>query len=144
MKKKLTVNSDMSLSSAIGFMRDMYKDKKFITVTLDSGKARSISQNALSHKWYSQASLELQEYTPEEVKCLCKLHCGLNILRGADDKYNDVCVKMIDPLPYEDKIKAMSFFPVTSLMKTDQLSAYLEHIQKNYAGRVALEFPNEN
>ena len=39
---------------------------------------------------------------------------------------------------------AMKFLPVTSLMNTDQLSRYLESVQKDFAAKgVYLEFPLE-
>ena len=52
-----------------------------------------------------------------------------------------MCEKVIDHLPYEDKIGAMKYLPVTSLMKTKQKSEFLEALQKNYSGRVELDFP---
>jgi len=104
---------------------------------------RSLEQNALSHKWYAIVSETEHEYTPEQVKRLCKYHIGLPILRGDDPDFNAWCVRVIDPLPYEDRIEAMEFLDVTSLMKVGQMSRYLEGVQANYAGRVPLTFPDD-
>ncbi|WP_373031656.1 hypothetical protein [Sulfurovum sp.] len=104
-------------------------------------KDRTLSQNAISHVWYTEVSKKEGEYTPGEVKNLCKYHIGLPILRGEDAKFNAICEQWIDPLPYEEKIAAMEFLPVTSRMSKKQKSVYLEGMQKNYSGRVHLIFP---
>lgn len=137
---KYTINSKDSLSSLIGKLRETFTEKKYFQVTINTGKRRTISQNFVSHGWYKQISTEGSEYTPEEVKNLCKYHLGLPILRGDDESFNATCEAIIDPLPYESRIKAMTYLPVTSLMSTVQLSLYLETVQRHYAGRVKLEF----
>ena len=140
---KLTINSIDSLSLAIGKLRELFSEIHYFQITINTGKSRSLSQNAISHAWYVQVAREELEYDAETVKCLCKLHYGLPIVRGDDEMYNGVCVQVIDPLPYENKVKAMKYFPCTSLMKTLQMAEYLEHVQKHYAGRVDLKFPED-
>lgn len=140
---KYTVNSIDSLSVIIGKLREIFKEKKFFQVSIHTGKARTLSQNALQHVWYGQVSKEEGEFTPLYIRCLCKLKYALPILRAEDEEYNAICCKVIDPLPYESKVAAMEYLPATSLMKTDQLSRYLEHVQAHYVGRVELEFPPE-
>ena len=140
---KLTVNSTTSLSEAIGVLRQTFKDRKFFQVTINTGKARSISQNSILHSWFTQVAVEERMHSDMGVKCLCKLHIFLPILRGEDEEFNSVCEKVIDPLPYESKIKAMEILPVTSLMKTKQLARGLEAMQVHYAGRVELLFPDD-
>lgn len=103
--------------------------------------SRSLSQNAISHVWYNEVAKKEGEYTPGEVKNLCKYHIGLPILRGEDSKFSAICEQWIDPLPYEEKIAAMEFLPVTSRMNKKQKAIYLEGMQDNYAGRVHLVFP---
>jgi hypothetical protein len=102
-------------------------------------KARSLSQNALSHVWYAQVAKEENEYTAAEVKRNCKLHFGVPILRENPD-YSEMIGKILDPLGYEDRVKAMDYLSVSSLMKKPQMSRYLEAIQAHYASRVNLEF----
>jgi len=141
---KFTVNSQESLSRLIGHLREMFKDKRYFQVVVNPGKGRSLSQNALQHVWALQVSRELSEHTAEEVRCYWKLHFGMPILRGDDEEYNMYCNSVIDPLPYENKIKAMVYWPVTQRMTTKQLSEYLEAVQRHYVGRVALEFPEDD
>ena len=143
MIKKFTINSEDSLSEMIGVLRHTFKEKKYFQVTINDGKKRSIEQNFVSHGWYAKVSREEGEYTPEGIKCLCKYHFGLPILRADDPEYNEWCTKVIDALTYESRIEAMKYTPCTSLMTTKQLSEYMEHIQKHYAGRVVLEFEQE-
>lgn len=139
---KLIITSPETRSEAIGIINQLYKLKPYLEVKISQDKTRSLPQNAIQHVWYSQVSRELKEHTAEEVKCLAKYHFGLPIVRGDDEEFNAMCVKVIDPLPYEDMISAMKYLPVTSLMKTKQKSEYLEAVQKNYIGRVELEFPD--
>ena len=141
---KKIINSADSLSVVIGELRKLFKEIRYFTVTINTGKKRTLNQNAISHAWYLQVSREEGEYTPENIKNLCKFHFGLPILRGEDEEYNSYCADVIDPLPYENKIKAMTYMPVTSFMSTKQLSEYMEHVQRHYAGRVNLEFPEES
>lgn len=106
---------------------------------------RSVDQNAISHVWYGQIAKQLREQSEGEVKCECKLHCGVPILRGEDAEFRKVYDMAIKPLTYEQKLEAMKIFPVTSLMSRKQLSRYLEAVQKMYAQLgVRLEFPSED
>ena len=108
-------------------------------------KNRSQEQNRLSHAWYAQVAATLREDTAAGVKGYCKLHFGVPILRE-DTDFSEVYDATIKTLSYEQKILIMShpdLFPVTSLMKTGQLSLYLEQIQQHYADRVQLHFPDE-
>lgn len=140
---RLQVNSVSTLSDAIGSMRAEFKAHKFLTVSMTTGKSRTLAQNSLSHAWYSQVAKEEGEYTEGEIKCLCKFYFGLPILRGDDVHFNHVMMQTIDPLAYEAKIMAMNLLPVTSLMNTEQLGRYLEAVQKHYSGRVELLFPED-
>lgn len=142
---KLTINSDESLSRAIGTLRDEYRDHRYLQVQVKTGQSRSLSQNAISHCWYEQVSRELREDTAEGVKAECKLRFGVPILRAEDDDFRamyDGAIKQT--MSYEQKLSAMKYLPVTSLMSKDQLSRYLEAIQAEFAQRgVQLEFPQE-
>lgn len=142
-RKRYIINGESPLSELIGDLRELFKAHKFFTVTINTGKKRTLQQNSISHVWYSKIYKEEREYLPDGVKRLCKYHFGLPILRAEDEHMNDVCCRIIDPLSYEDRILAMEYLPVTSLMDTQQLSMYLEQMQQHYAGRVRLEFPKD-
>lgn len=139
---RLIVNSEQRLSEAIGEMREQFRARKYLTVSITHGKRRSLDQNAISHAWYSQVANELREDSELQVKAFCKLHFGVPILRMADDDFRAKYDRAVKPLGYENKLLLMEWFPVTSLMTAPQLSEYLEKIRAHYAGRgVLLEFP---
>lgn len=142
----LTINSEPSLQKALGDLREMFRIHKFVKVSAKAGKARSIDQNAISHAWYEQLARELREDDALGWKSYCKLNHGVPILRAEDEQFRtfyDSSIK--STLTYEQKLSAMRYLPVTSLMTKPQLSAYLEAMQKDFERRgVRLEFPEES
>ena len=141
---KKTVNSDTALQDTIGELREAYRVHRFLNVTYTTGKARSLDQNAIAHAWYEQISRELREDDPLGVKCECKLRFGVPILRAESDEFREKYDSLIkDRFSYEEKLELMKWFPVSSLMNKTQLSQYLEAMQAGYAGRVSLEFPED-
>lgn len=140
---QLTVNSEQGLQQAIGDMRELFRQHKFVRVKMTTGKARSLDQNAIGHVWYEQVAQELREDTPLGVKNFCKLHYAVPIMRAEDEEFRALYDLVIKPLSYERKLAAMSAWPVTSLMNKEQLSQYLTAMQEGYWGRVQLEFPQQ-
>lgn len=103
---------------------------------------RSIEQNNLSHEWYEEIAAALPDDDALGWKCYCKLHHGVPILRAEDEEFRSAYDGAIKGLSYEQKREVMKIWPVTSLMKTKQLSAYLEAIKADFEQRqVFLEFP---
>lgn len=140
----LVINSSESLQRAIGDLRDLWNAHKFLRVDIKAGKDRSLDQNAISHAWYQQLSRELREDDALGWKCFCKLNFAVPIMRTEDTEFRefyDAAIK--STLSYEEKLDAMKFLPVTSLMTKAQLSTYLEAMQGHFADRVRLEFPAE-
>lgn len=141
----LIANSRESLSNALGEIRGAWDLSKYLKISFTSGKARSISQNAISHAWYEQLARELREDDAIGHKCYCKLHHGVPILRAEDGEFREAYDATIKGMSYEQKLKAMRILPVTSLMTKPQLSKYLEAIQSDFDRRgVRLEFPVEH
>ncbi|SEO76720.1 hypothetical protein SAMN02800692_2015 [Luteibacter sp. UNC138MFCol5.1] len=141
----VVVNSVERLQSILGDIREAWGKHHYLRVTIKTGKDRTLDQNAISHAWYEQIARELREDTAEGVKAECKLRFGVPILRAGDEEFREMYDASIrGHLSYEQKLKAMRFIPVTSLMTTSQLSQYLEDVQREYAGRgVMLEFPED-
>lgn len=138
------VNSEQSLQSAIGHMRELFRTRRYFTFTTKEGKGRTQDQNAIAHAWYGQVARELREDDELGVKSFCKLHFGVPILRASDDDFREEYDKTVKPMPYETKLALMKWFPVTSLMTTPQTSAYLEDVRNHYMARgVILEFPEK-
>jgi hypothetical protein len=137
-----TINSETSLQSFLGEMRELFGKHKFVKVNAKIGKARSLDQNAISHVWYEQIARELKDDDALGWKCYSKLHHGIPILRAEDEEFRTFYDGALKQLSYEKKLEAMKYLPVTSLMTKPQLTKYLEALQNDFANRgVRLEFP---
>lgn len=143
--KPVVVNSTESLSTTIGLLRAQFLEHKYLRVTIKTGRDRSLDQNAISHCWYEQIARELGEYLPIQVKAQCKLYYGVPILRAQDEEFRAFYDQSIKRLTHEQKLQIMEkeFCPVTSLMTTAQMKQYLDDVQRAYADRVVLEYPEE-
>ena len=140
----MTINSDMSLQTVLGELRDMYRKHKYLKLNVKEGKARSLDQNAISHAWYEQLARELKQEDALGWKCYSKLHHGVPILRAEDEEFRAFYDTSIKGMDYEKKLAAMKYLPVTSLMTKPQLSKYLEAMQQDFARMgVQLEFPED-
>ncbi len=101
-----------------------------ITVEWVQGRDRTRDQNALQFLWASEASHQRGDMTTMEVRHDWKLRHGVPILREDSASFREVYDKAIKPLPYELKVAAMAFIPVTSEMKVRQMVRYLDTIQR--------------
>ena len=136
------VNSDISLQTFIGDVREAYHSHRYLKLTMRTGKDRSGRQNDISHAWYEQVARELREDDALGVKCYAKLHHGIPILRAEDAEFRALYDDTIKGMSYEQKLKVMRLLPVTSLMTKPQLSAYLAAVQEDFSRRgVVLKFP---
>jgi hypothetical protein len=129
---KAAIFSEMGLQRAIGELRSMFKASGYLRITASDSKPRSTQQNALIHAAYGQISRELGEQSVAEVRREAKLTLGVPILRAEDEEFRAAYDATIKTLTYEQKLKAMDFWPVTSRMNTDQLSRYYAAMQKQY------------
>ena len=139
----IIINSEASLQEFIGEVRQVYAKHHYFKATLKTGKDRSLDQNAIGHVWYSQIARELREDDAKGWKRYCKLHLGVPILRASEDdsfrKFYDAGMR---GMQYEDKLSAMDFVPVTSIMTVEQEDEYLRAMQSEFRARgVMLEFP---
>lgn len=140
---KLIINSPESLSEAIGQIRQLYKAKPYLEIKISQEKTRSLSLNAVLHRWCTQVAVEEKEYADSHVKCLVKHYFFMPILRGEDEEYNALCEKFVDPYTYEEQVEIMRLWPVTRLMKSKAMLRGMEAVQAHYVGRVELEFSKE-
>lgn len=140
----MIVNSDSSLQSVIGEIREMYRLNRYVKITAKTGKHRSHDQNAIGHAWYEQIARELREDDALGWKCYCKLHHGIPILRAEDDDFRSSYDATLKGMTYEQKLLVMKMLPVTSLMNKEQKSKYLVAMQDDFSRRgVLLEFPEQ-
>jgi hypothetical protein len=90
---------------------------------------RSTAQNRLAFKLYQHIDKHAHTTNTREV---CKYHIGLPILIADNPDMHEKFKNVLEPLPYEARIKAMELVPVTSLMKIKQFTEYLEGIYRKY------------
>ncbi|WP_235872081.1 hypothetical protein [Pseudoxanthomonas winnipegensis] len=141
---KHILNSEVSLQSFIGGVRELWHSRRYLEVNVKEGKGRSVEQNAVLHGWFGQVARELRQDDPRGVKRFCKLHFGVPILRAEDEDFRAAYDRVIKPMVYEDKLVAMDILPVTSVMTTLQLDRCMTDIQDHFRKQgVELLYPKE-
>ena len=134
---KFTCQDKLSLDGAMTQMQAMLKAKGSIEVTVTGGK-RKLTQNALAFEWYGQVALHLGDHTVEEVHAISKLEVGVPLMRSEDAEYASVYDATIKQRPYEEKLEVMKYWPTTRLMNKEQMSSYLEQLQRFWAQRCGI------
>lgn len=140
----MIINSEKSLLSAVDEITESYNLKKYVEISIKIGGKRGLSQNALSHVWYSEIEKSLH-WNVGEAKRYCKYHFGIPILRAEDIDFNDALELLKrGRYTYDQKLKMMDILPVTSRMSKDQMKRYLNDVQMHFAAqRVVLEGKGE-
>lgn len=103
------------------------------TFEWQQGRDRSLEQNRLQFLWAREAAEQRGDMTAEEVRCEWKLRHGVPILREDSMEFRDIYDTAIKPLPYDKKLLAMRFIPVTSEMNVRQMVRYLDTIERECA-----------
>lgn len=104
-----------------------------ITVEWVQGRDRTREQNRLQFLWAREAAEQHGDRTPEEQRNEWKLRHGVPILREDSPEFRDTYDRLIKPLSYEQKVKAMDLIAVTSLLKVKQMVRYLDAIERECA-----------
>ena len=140
MTEKISVNCQAKLSEAITCLTTMYRDKKFVVVSLRPGKDRTLDQNALWFAFYKRIAEMTQIGDASEARKYCKLHHGVQILINEDEDYRAAWHRTTKHLNYEEKLGLMGDckllgpdgFPVTSLFNRAQGIAYTNRIVADF------------
>lgn len=138
--EKISVNSSMKLSQAISALTAMYKQNRFVVVSMRPGKDRTLDQNALWSAMYQRIAEMTGMDDVEDARRYCKLHHGVPIMRRADADFRDGWNRLFLDLPYEVKLRLMGpcamfgpdGFPVTRLFNRAQGIAYTESIVEEF------------
>ena len=121
--------------------------KRPFTVEIASGKHRTSEQNRLQRLWLNEASEQLGDRTPEELRAYCKLTLGVPILRAENEEFRTKYDAVVKGLPYATKLAIMSEpldLPVTRLMNVEQKTRYLDLMFRHFSEQgVALTMPPE-
>jgi hypothetical protein len=129
MKRTFILSTDTARLMA---MRELQSAPEGYVITIGE-PIRSVGQNNKTHAWYEEISAALKEYDAQGWKRYCKLHHGVPILRAEDEEFKDFYdAAMKRSLTYEQKLTAMDFVPVTSIMSKPQLSKYCDAVQNDF------------
>ncbi|WP_130887468.1 hypothetical protein [Pseudomonas sp. Sample_21] len=141
MTDKISVNSSTKLTEAIGMLTAMFRQKKFVVVSLRPGKDRTLDQNRLWFAMYKRIAEMTQIGDEAEARRYCKLHIGVQILLNEDAGFQAEWYRVMRHLPYETKLDLMGEcklfgpdgMPVTSLFNRAQGIAYTDRIVARFA-----------
>ncbi|MBX8534553.1 hypothetical protein K5D33_07420 [Pseudomonas cichorii] len=136
MTEKISVNCQAKLAEAITCLTTMYRDKRFVVVSMRPGKDRTLDQNALWFAFYKRIAEMTQIGDASDARKYCKLHIGVQILLNDDADFQASWYRVMRHLPYEEKLAMMGDcklfgpdgFPVTSLFNRAQGIAYTDRI----------------
>ena len=143
MADRISVNSTTKLSEAITMLTRLFREKKFVVVSLRPGKDRTLDQNALWFAFYQRIAEMTQIGDPADARKYCKLHFGVQILLNSDPDFQAAWYRVMRHLPYEEKLAMMGDcklfgpdgFPVTSLFNRAQGIAYTDRIVAEVSAR---------
>ncbi|WP_397448154.1 hypothetical protein [Pseudomonas sp. NA-150] len=143
MTDKISINCQSKLTEAITKMTAMYRDKKFVVVSLRPGKDRTLDQNALWFAFYKRIAEMTQIGDASEARKYCKLHHGVQILVNEDEDYRSAWHRTTKHLSYEEKFDLMGDckllgpdgFPVTSLFNRAQGIQYTDRILADFTAK---------
>lgn len=109
------------------------KEKPYtVKVSIDD-ESRSHKQNRLSFLWY-KARGDSTGHGEKFERHVCKLTYGVPILLD-DADFNAFYAEAIQPMPYEKRLAAMEYLPVTSLMSVKQFAHYLDLMDMDSANQ---------
>ena len=140
---KLSVNGVAKLSEAIAKITAMFREHKFLVVSIRPGKDRTLDQNALWFAMYQRIAQMTEIGDVEDARRYCKLHYGVPIMRKADEDFRHAWNVSFLMLTYETKLELMGpcalfgpdGFPVTRLFDRSQGIAYTDKIVADWSQR---------
>lgn len=143
MTDKISVNCQAKLTEAITCLNTMFREKKFVVVSLRPGKDRTLDQNALWFALYQRIAQMTQIGDVEDARRYCKLHFGVQILLNEDDDFRNGWYRTMRHLTYAEKLDLMGGnalfgpdgFPVTRLFSRAQGIAYTDRIVADFTER---------
>lgn len=121
------VQTESDLDSLVTFLNNL---KLPFTVEWVQGRDRTRDQNALQWLWATETANQLGDRTASEVQEDWKLRHGVPILREDSAEFRATYDRILKPLPYGQKLDAMRFIEVTSVMKVRQMVRYLDAVQR--------------
>ena len=128
---KKVVNSDLSLVETIKQIKEDYLKYKWVQITINAG-TRTLKMNSWINKAYEMLSIQ-GDQTFLEYRCYCKYTLGLPILMEAHPDEAEDLKSMLKSVNYENRLKFMLHYPVTSRFTLAQGKQYIEEIIAHYS-----------
>lgn len=143
MAERISVNCQSKLTEAVTLLTQLFREKKFVVVTMRPGKDRTLDQNALWFALYERIAKSTGMGDVEDVRRYCKLHHGVPIMRSADADFRESWNMALLHLPYEIKLRWMGAcamfgpdgFPVTRLLSREQGCMYTDRIVEEFTAQ---------
>ena len=109
-----------------------------VTVSIVAGEDRTGQQNALAHRWFKDASEQLDDRSASSIRAHCKLDHGVSMLHAENEAFREQWDRLIrDRFTYEEKLALMlppHDYPVSRLMNIKQMSRWMDAIHAEYSG----------
>jgi hypothetical protein len=143
MAERIVINSASKLSEAINCVTRLYREKKFLILSLREGKDRTAIQNNLWFALYERIAQMTNIGDVEDARSYCKLHVGVRILLRDCADYRETWDRLFLHWSYEDKLALMGAHPVagpeglavTRLFNRKQGIEYTDRIVSEFTGR---------
>ena len=120
---------------------DLYKRPLPVTVAIRDGSDRTLNQNAIAHKWFTEVGQQMGE-DMMEAKNRAKLDIGCVILCRDDPMFLGFFHHAIKPLTREQRLKSMNYVDVTSIMTVKQMTEFLDIFERQHrAAGLSLTIP---
>ena len=140
---KLSINGVAKLSEAIAKITAMFREHKFLVISIRPGKDRTLDQNALWFAMYKRIAAMTEIGDEEDARKYCKLHFGVPIMRKACEDFRHAWGVSFLLLTYETKLELMGpcalfgpdGFPVTRLFDRAQGIAYTDKIAQEFSAK---------
>jgi|TARA_R110000823_G_scaffold237912_3_gene363325 hypothetical protein len=127
---RIDMGSDKTQQAAIALCNQMdRKDKIFEMMETK----RSRSQNDMVNALYRQLAGQMQDQSFNDIRYECKLTIGVPILRRDNDAFRAFYNAGLLALTYEQKLVAMAYIDITSLMNKTQGTEFIEEVIKTYS-----------
>ena len=131
MSKFYVVRDQYTLKQVQQKIAEMFASHGWLKLTPSTQK-RSLDANSLSHVWYAELARQKGDHTTHEYRNICKLHHGVPILRRDNEEFREFYNRFFLKLTYEEKLDAMNWLSVSSTMSKEQMTEYMNEIQKMY------------
>lgn len=136
---KILINSQDKLTEAVRSLQRTFADKKYLTVTVKTGRDRTLDQNALWFAMYKRIA-QVMEWHIEDARRHCKLHFGVPLMRNECAEFRQNWNELLLHLSYEKKLELMGAnpllgpdgFPVTRLFNRAQGIEYTNRIVDDF------------